>query len=385
MRFTHKSLLIGVVSHSVLLSPAANLPCHANATSTALVKHANQLCSLKRYKASAEELRRAIAADPKDYDARVALATVLTTMGDKDGALEHATAAIKLRPERVEGYKCRADIYFKKKQPQMVIDDATKAIKLDPKDPHLYLLRASGYFFLTEFAKDNADDSKRSQADLDMALKLNPKSAQAHYYRGCWYVMQKNLPQAIACFTKANELDPKDSAPLRYRSMAYSATKEYAKAAKDLDRVIELNPKSAEGWQARAGNYELMGEYQKAFDDYTQSLKLASKKFRTRYSRAAVAVKLKRFRDAIADYDAILAANALDDEALKLRGDCFVKLNEYSKALADYNEAIDLSPEAASYYEARSRVHSLLRNAGAAKKDTEKAKTLRSRPAELKI
>lgn len=356
----------------------------AEAPGLRFFKEGNRLSSTGKYALAIAQYKQAILANPTNIDYRIALTEAFFACKDYKSALIQANAVVQLAPNDARGYKVRARIHKQLKAPRKTIEDATKAIKLDPKDAKMYLLRATAYYFLNEF-ENNKQLTKPALADINKALELDPKNAQAHYYRGAWLVMEKDFKGAIDCFSKAIECDPKDTNPLRYRSMAYSALKQYDKAGQDLDRVLQISPHSFDAIQARASNFERLGQWQKAFDDYNLALKVHPEKFRIRYSRAAVAMKLKLYGAAKADYDAILNANALDDEALKLRGDCYALMGDNEKALADYNEAIDLSPESAGYYEARSRIHLKMNHTASAKKDAGKAMELRKKPAELSI
>src|ERR1700761_6866241 len=59
---------------------------------------------------------------------------------------------------------------------QGAIDDFTKAIELNPKSADAYFYRAN--------ANSNLQKNEEAVADFTKTIELNPKKADAYYYRG---------------------------------------------------------------------------------------------------------------------------------------------------------------------------------------------------------
>lgn len=114
----------------------------------------------------------------KDFpDSYYALATLYERHGRFDLAIEVDTKLLEQHPRSATGAmdRCWARAALNKDL-ALALDDCNTALSLAPDDPHV--LDARGFVFFRQ------GDYAKAIADLDAALKANPKLASSLYVRG---------------------------------------------------------------------------------------------------------------------------------------------------------------------------------------------------------
>ncbi len=92
----------------------------------------------------------------------------------------------------------------------------------------------------------------KALADLDAAIRLDPKSAYAYLERAGCYYMQGRYDRALADTNQSLRLDPKNADASSVARRATTRSKTCAKALADLDEAIKLNPRHAVALARRA-------------------------------------------------------------------------------------------------------------------------------------
>ena len=111
---------------------------------------------------AAAALRRAVAADPKDFDAQLGLGAVLHTNRDLDGARQHLQRALQLKPNSTVAIYEWARLERTEGQAEAAARDFEKVVHDDPTwaQPHIEL--AALYFRL-----NREEDGERERAVFD--------------------------------------------------------------------------------------------------------------------------------------------------------------------------------------------------------------------------
>ena len=87
---------------------------------------------------------------------------------------------------------------------------------------------------------------EKCKEDIEKALKIDPKSAEAQNAYGFYYYYCKNEYQkAIDCFKLASVLDPGNWQPLFYMAIVYRRIGEWTKSQTLLTKVLKYNPQDA--------------------------------------------------------------------------------------------------------------------------------------------
>jgi tetratricopeptide (TPR) repeat protein len=120
--------------------------------------------------------------------------------GDVNGAIMHASWAIRFNPAYAHAYGVRAMALQQKGQIDLAIADSTRDLVFDPADAIAYNNRGS------EFAARG--DHVRAIADYNAALALRPDLVEAYMGRGSEYGVTGDHDRAIADLQKAIALRP---------------------------------------------------------------------------------------------------------------------------------------------------------------------------------
>ncbi len=119
-------------------------------------------------------------------------------------------------------------------RPGRALADLDEAIRLDPKYADPYTNRGDVW---------SQGDFDRAIADYDEALRLNSRSVLAFSHRGIAYYYKGDYDRAIADYDEAIRLNPKYAAAYTNRGRAWYGKHDYDRALADLDKAIRLDPK----------------------------------------------------------------------------------------------------------------------------------------------
>ncbi len=132
--------------------------------------------------------------------------------------------------------------------PSRAYADQTAALKLVPPDSHENLE------LLLDRAGTLADSGKYDEVllDVDAALKIDPKSAEAMAYRASAHRALGDTDAALADAEKAISIEPDNVAALMERGNLYRLKKRTADARKDWLHILQLETDSPAADAARA-------------------------------------------------------------------------------------------------------------------------------------
>jgi tetratricopeptide (TPR) repeat protein len=117
------------------------------------------------------------------------------------------------------------------------IEAFTQAIKLDPKLADAYFFRGGVY------ARKRPPDLNKAIADFGEAIRLNPRQPMGYHDRGVAYAQQGDFNRALVDLNDAIRLDPKMGVAYVTRAMVYMDKKEYDRARQDVDKAKSLGAK----------------------------------------------------------------------------------------------------------------------------------------------
>lgn len=187
-------------------------------------------------------------------------------------------------------------------------------------------------------------DLDRAQADIDAALRRNPKSALALSHRAAISFEKKDIEQAIADYTAAITAQPKSSALYRGRGDAYLAANDLDRAIADFSQALRLNKNQTEAYAGRARAYRAKGDFEKAVSGFDEAIKRDPRTALLYAERGAVRQAMGDLDQAIADHTKALERDPKFAEAHNNRGLAFLAKGETGQALADFSAAIEQDP-----------------------------------------
>jgi tetratricopeptide (TPR) repeat protein len=162
------------------------------------------------------------------------------------------------------------------------------------------------------------NDHFGAREPLARAIKMNPKSALAHSFRGYTYLLEGDELRARAGNNKA---------------LLESAIKTYALAFPDLDKAIELDPAYAPARRHRG--MVVMGIYQ------------------ARKAQGQAGVLERLSARAIADFRKAVELDPLSKTSLNALGEAYVAGGEYREAIKQFDQATALDSTYAAPYQGR--------------------------------
>ncbi|MDR2693770.1 MAG: tetratricopeptide repeat protein [Chitinispirillales bacterium] len=149
-------------------------------------------------------------------------------------------------------------------------------------------------------------DGKCDEAilELDRALAIDGKSADAHFYRGHAYVSKGDRDRVTAV-----------DLPTADQSQVYDGRSDYDQAIADYTAALALNPATPEILCARGHAYRRKGAYDRAIEDYTVALSVKPDYRDALNSRGVVHYRMGAHKMAIKDWESILKIDPNDATA----------------------------------------------------------------------
>ncbi len=225
---------------------------------------------IKDYDNAEKSFAQLLKAHPNYDNGYLGRARLELSVGDTVKALADLNKALEINKNATNAYVMRADIAIRSsKDFEGALADMNEAIKLQPK--------YAGFFINRAFLRYNLDDYFGAMADYDYALQLEPLNSVALFNRGLLRAEVHDNNKAIEDFTKVLSLDNNDYKALYNRAILYKEIRDYKSALTDLNRVIEAFPSFAGAYFLRFEIYRESGDKRRAENDYNKSMALAKK------------------------------------------------------------------------------------------------------------
>jgi tetratricopeptide (TPR) repeat protein len=177
-------------------------------------------------------------------------ARAYSQLGLREAAIADFTRVIELSPDDMMAWYDRGGEYAIRHDFPRAIADYTKAIQLNPKFLPAYEFRSQAYAEMGDEAKAEADSKTcdKLSDELDKAIdnftcaiERSPRDAMAWYRLGHARFLRGFDEEAAAGLTKAIQLNPKLAEAYYWRSFAHGF-QEYEKAEADMKAFRELKP-----------------------------------------------------------------------------------------------------------------------------------------------
>ncbi len=155
---------------------------------------------------------------------------------------------------------------------------------------------------------DDKNDHNRAIADLDQAIRLDPKYSRAYNVRGVVWKKKGDLDRAHRGFHATRSATTR-SRRSRYanRGDAWDDKGDQDRAIADLSEAIRINPNYARAYNIRGVIYRNRNDLDRAIADYTEAVR-ADPKYALAYMNRGNVYKQQGDNDrAIADYTEAIA------------------------------------------------------------------------------
>jgi tetratricopeptide (TPR) repeat protein len=222
--------------------------------------------------AAATDYRKAIAADPKQFEARLALGLLLAHQGKYDEAREQMQQATQLKPQppnpvaQAEAFRTLAEL-DRSSDPPAARDALVAALRISPETPADLLLTA-------QIAEANGDAELAQTAyQRLLASKPSPPATITEAATGGLaqlLIRQKKYADAEPLLKSALQRDPRDPALNAQLAQALVAEGKNDEALPVLETLRQLEPGNVSVDQLLADAYAQAGHPEKAEPVYAK-------------------------------------------------------------------------------------------------------------------
>lgn len=225
---------------------------------------------LKKYDEAEKSFEKLIALHPNYYNGYMSRSQFYLETGDTIKALADIDKAISIDKYMSGAYAQRAIIkVLHDADYDSALADMNEALRLDPKEVSYYFNRAR--------IKYHQDDLQGAMADYDHILQLDPGNTMTYYNRGLLRMQVGERNKAISDFSAVIKAEPDNYFAIYNRALLYDMIGSYSKAIADFNVVLEQYPDFAAGFFARSEAKRKMGDMKGGEKDFMLALDLQKK------------------------------------------------------------------------------------------------------------
>lgn len=271
---------------------------------------------LERFPEMIDELRKVIALDKDNLEARLKLGNYYLA-GSRSRADIIAEAerlakeVLDKDPKSIEGHILMGSVLFSQQQKDKAFAELDKAIQLDPNRVESYLSLAKFHIAVRE--------PEKAEAVFKHAISINGNSSLAHSEYGKFLTQMNRQPEAEAELRKAVEVGPNDRNAHFVLASYYYVNKQMDKAEAAYKALAGLQPDKPEGHAVLADFYSAVGRNDDAINIYKEILSKSPDFLQGRYRLAEIMLTKGDTQGATAQLDEAFKKDQHDRQALLLR------------------------------------------------------------------
>src|SRR5215203_1848301 len=271
---------------------------------------------LERLPEMLDELRKTVALDANNLDARVKLGNYyLAYNGGRTDIITEvdrlAKEVLAKDPNHIEGHILMGGVFFAQKQQDKTFAELNEAVRIDPKRVESYLSLARFYIVTKE--RDKADETYRR------AISVNGSSPLAHTEYGKFLAQSNRQPEAEAELRKAVEVGPTDRMSRFVLASYYLVNRQFDKAEESYKALAALEPDKPESQAVLADFYSSINRSDDSVRMYQDIVSKSPDYLQGRYRLAEILLTRGDTQGANAQLDEALKKDKHDRQALLLR------------------------------------------------------------------
>jgi tetratricopeptide (TPR) repeat protein len=261
------------------------------------------------------ELKRTVALDPNNFEAKTKLGTLYLAGSKRQPELvaeaeKLANEILQRDPNYIEGHILMGSVRFAQDKRDQALAELNTAIQLDPQrvESHLSLAR---FYAVT-------NDQAKAEETFKHAVSINNNSALAHTAYGSYLIQLNRLPDAERELAKAVEVDPSDRNARFMLASFYLVNKQIDKAEESYKALAALDTKP-ESQAVLADFYVSVNRLDDAVRIYQDILARAPEYTQGRYRLGEIMLMRGDTQGANTQIDYVLQKDPKDRQALLLR------------------------------------------------------------------
>ena len=134
-----------------------------------LIEREHNLLLARRLEREVQPYRQALAANPKDMDARLQIGTIYARNGIAEVAQREFDAILAVEPKHASALNNRGNLYFASGDFERALDAYRVAQDADPRDAGIRLNAALAYYRLGKLAEARTKFREATQLKADLA------------------------------------------------------------------------------------------------------------------------------------------------------------------------------------------------------------------------
>jgi protein O-GlcNAc transferase len=258
-------------------------------------------------------------------------AATLVQRGDPAGARRVLKLVLRKAPQHFDSLHLMALIEAQRGRHKDAEVLLRQAVRINPRSAEAHANRGNVLQALERFAD--------AAASYDLALALRPDYANAHNGRAIALVALERFDEALTSYDQALALDPNFVMARYNRGLALARVNRPEDAIADYDRVLALDPTFIQGYVDKGNALARVGRFDDALAAYDRALAVQPHFAPALYNRGLALLEATRYPDALAGFDALLALDPGSAEAHDGRGNALMELGRLDEALAAFTAA----------------------------------------------
>jgi tetratricopeptide (TPR) repeat protein len=298
---------------------------------------------MEQYLQAFDELRRTIALDENNLDARVRLGNYYILAYQRERKDELRAEAERLYkevlqkdPNHIEGHILAGTVLYAFGKREDAFAALTRAVEINPQ-------RIESLMSLALYHRQAGEMSKAEEV-YKRALSINDRSALAHLEYAKFFVSQNRPDMAEAEFRRAVEVEPQSRDARRTLASFYLVNKQLDRAEESFKALAELDRDRPEGRAVLADFYASVGRFDEAANLYQQIVSSAPDYARGRHRLAELMLQRGDQAGASAQVEEALKKNPNDREGLILRARLKLNQDRPKEAIEDLKQVLKIEP-----------------------------------------
>ena len=282
-----------------------------------------------------QRYERALAANPRHFDALHMLGVCCIQTGQLETAVKLVSQATLLRRDVPGAYGNLANALNSLRRYGEALEASDRAIALDPSFAEAHGNRGQALHQLGRL-----EDALASYARV-VALK---PTAKAHFNQATLLRELDRLAPALASYDRAIALQPGYVEALRSRGIVLCDLGRLEDGLESFDRALATRPDYAEAWCSRGIVLRKLGRASDALASQDQAISLRPTYVEALSNRVSALRELGRPQEALTTADQAIVIDPAYAQAHNVRGVALYDLRRLDEALESYERAIALEP-----------------------------------------
>jgi tetratricopeptide (TPR) repeat protein len=299
---------------------------------------------LQRVPEMLDELRKTLALDANNLDARIKLGNYYVAWSKVRPELlteaeRLANETLEHDPNNIEGHILMGSILFARNEKDKAFAELNKAIDLNPNRVESYLSLAVFYVV--------TNDRDKAEAVYKKAISINGNSSLAHTEYGKFLAQGNRTAEAEGELAKAVEIAPTDRNARSVLAGFYYVNKQLDKAEASYKALAALDAGNPQSQAVVADFYSSVGRRDEAIKIYQDILRQAPDFMPGRYRLAEILLERGDTQGATAQLEEALKKDPHDRQALLLRARTRAKDGQaegLKAAIEDLTEVLKQEP-----------------------------------------